>query len=193
MQSGSDKNQVIGLPGNVPQMKPAFKYGTMLIPENIIFYQRQYIYAMVPLVPKLQGHIMIVPRRQVLNFKDLKATEVFDLGLALKFLTAELEKFHKCTSSTVYIQNYSRTDDKINHMCVHVVTRKKGDLANNDDIYPTLQTYDRDFVMDYNTTIANNDVFSQSKISSLKMIADQYRDMLAKAMTAMSAVASNIM
>jgi len=158
----------------------------MIIPHKIIFYQKQYVYAMVPLVPKLQGHIMIVPKRQVLNFKDLKAHEVFDLGLALKFLTTELEKFHKCTSSTVYIQNYSRTDDKINHMCVHVVTRKKGDLANNDDIYPTLQTYDRDFVMEYNTTIANNDVFSESKVENLQLIANQYRDILQKAMLSLA-------
>lgn len=31
-------------------------------------------------------------------------------------------------------------------MCVHIVTRKKGDLANNDDIYPTLESYDREYI-----------------------------------------------
>jgi len=45
--------------------------------------------------------------------------------------------------------------------------------------------------MDYNTTIANNDVFSQSKIASLKMIADQYRDMLLKAMASVTSGVTN--
>jgi len=63
-----------------------------------------------------------------------------------------------------------------------LLQEKKGDLMNNDDIYPTLQSYDRDFVMEYNTTIANNDVFSQSKVENLQLIANQYRDILQKAM-----------
>ncbi len=64
------------------------KYGNMNIPAKLIFYQKNYIYAMVPLAPKLSGRIkvltyndfildiMLVPKRQVLNFKDLTPAEV---------------------------------------------------------------------------------------------------------------------
>ena len=47
-------------------------------------------------------------------------------------------------------QNFSRTGDfgneRINHMCIHIVSRKKGDIANNDDIYPTLERYDIEYI-----------------------------------------------
>ena len=36
------------------------------------------------------------------------------------------------------------------------------------------------FIMEYNTTIANNDVFSHSKIENLQLIASQYREMIQK-------------
>jgi len=32
-----------------------FKFGNMTIPNKLIFYQKNYIYAMVPLAPKLSG------------------------------------------------------------------------------------------------------------------------------------------
>jgi len=43
-----------------------------------------------------------------------------------------------------------------------------------------------DFVMEYNTTIANNDVFSESKVENLQLIANQYRDILQKAMLSLA-------
>jgi len=143
------------------------------------------VYAMVPLAPKLPGHVMVVPKRAVANFKELQPAEIFDIGLAVRFLTKELEKFHACTSSTVYIKNFSRTDartdDRENHMCVHIVARKKGDIANNDDIYPTLERYHIDFSMEYNSTIKNSDMFSDTKISQLGMIAGKYKAIVDKA------------
>jgi len=111
---------------------------------------------------------MIVPKRSVLNFKDLNTAEIFDISLTLKYLTMTLERFHNGTSSTIHFQNYTRTDDKVNHMTVHLVVRKKGDLANNDDIYSILANYDKEFEVEYKTRIANGDAFSQTKVANLK-------------------------
>ena len=36
-------------------IQKSFTFGIMGIPNNIVFYQKQYVYAMVPLVQKLQG------------------------------------------------------------------------------------------------------------------------------------------
>jgi len=46
----------------------------------------------------------LVPRKQSLSFKDLDPGEVFDIALALKFLTKNLEKFHSCFASTIFVQ-----------------------------------------------------------------------------------------
>jgi len=159
-----------------------FRYGGMRIPPSLVFYEKDYVYAMVPLAQKLQGHIMLVPKRQVLNIKDLTAAEVFDLGLAIKFLSKELELFHNTASSTVYVQNYGRIDDKINHMCVHLIARKKGDFTKNDDIYSILNAYDKDFLLEYNQTIANGHVFSEAKVEQLGLIAYKYKTTVDKAL-----------
>ena len=53
---------------------------------------------------KLILDVLLVPRKQSLSFKDLEPCEVFDVALALKFLTKNLEKFHSCSSSTIFVQ-----------------------------------------------------------------------------------------
>lgn len=37
------------------QKDSGLKYGNMTIPSKLVFYQKTYIYAMVPLAPKLAG------------------------------------------------------------------------------------------------------------------------------------------
>ena len=48
--------------------------------------------------------VLLVPRKQSLNYKDLEPGEIFDIALALKFLTKNLEKFHGCFASTIFVQ-----------------------------------------------------------------------------------------
>jgi len=38
------------------------------------------------------------------------------------------------------------TDKKINHMSVHVISRKKGDLEKNDMIYSILKSQEEEYI-----------------------------------------------
>eukprot|EP01017_Pseudomicrothorax_dubius_P016926 TRINITY_DN1914_c0_g1_i3.p2 TRINITY_DN1914_c0_g1~~TRINITY_DN1914_c0_g1_i3.p2 ORF type:complete len:113 (-),score=27.30 TRINITY_DN1914_c0_g1_i3:98-436(-) len=107
------------------------------------------------------------------------------MALAIRFLSKELEKFYSCTSSTIYIQNYGKEDennpDKINHVYVHLIPRRKGDLKRNDDIYPLLQDYDRQLQVQYNNNIVLLSPHSQVSIEKLGLEAQKHREYLKKA------------
>eukprot|EP00331_Platyophrya_macrostoma_P024090 CAMPEP_0176450758 /NCGR_PEP_ID=MMETSP0127-20121128/27354_1 /TAXON_ID=938130 /ORGANISM="Platyophrya macrostoma, Strain WH" /LENGTH=162 /DNA_ID=CAMNT_0017838529 /DNA_START=63 /DNA_END=551 /DNA_ORIENTATION=- len=152
----------------------------MAIPARIVFYQKEHVYAMVPLVSRLPGHVIIAPKRQVRNFKDLETTEIFDLSLAIKTISAEIERFHEASSTTVYFQNFSTSDDSINHMYVHVLARLKGDLKNNDEIYGILKEYDQDFMNEYNLSIGMTSKLSDTKLENLAITANKYKDHIQK-------------
>eukprot|EP00331_Platyophrya_macrostoma_P008086 CAMPEP_0176417004 /NCGR_PEP_ID=MMETSP0127-20121128/6650_1 /TAXON_ID=938130 /ORGANISM="Platyophrya macrostoma, Strain WH" /LENGTH=145 /DNA_ID=CAMNT_0017797121 /DNA_START=118 /DNA_END=555 /DNA_ORIENTATION=- len=137
---------------------------------------------MVPLVTRLPGHILIVPKRPVKNFRDLEPTEIFDLSLTIKFLSDEIEKFHEGTSTTVYFQNYGKTDDGINHMYVHLIPRVKGDMKTGDEIYGILQSYDKDFIQEYNNSIGMTSKLSETKLENLTITANKYKERIQKSL-----------
>jgi len=39
------------------QTKTIYRFGAMNIPQRLVFYEKDYVYAMVPLAQKLQGRI----------------------------------------------------------------------------------------------------------------------------------------
>ena len=80
------------------------KFGHMTLPQQSIFYKKDYVHAIIPLIQLLPGHILIIPKKQSLSYKDLEPGEVFDIALAIRYLTKKFESFFDCTSSTVYVQ-----------------------------------------------------------------------------------------
>lgn len=44
-------------------MESYFKFGPLVIPHNLVFYNRQYCYCMIPVVKLLPGHVILVPKR----------------------------------------------------------------------------------------------------------------------------------
>lgn len=45
---------------NSPLNTQTIKIGQMILPSQAIFYERQYIYAMIPLVKLLPGRMIII-------------------------------------------------------------------------------------------------------------------------------------
>ena len=78
--------------------KNVFRIGEMLIDGKQVFWKKGYVFACIPYVQLLTGRniisnsdVLIVPRRQVANIKDLEPTEMFDLSLCIKFLSRGVE------------------------------------------------------------------------------------------------------
>lgn len=76
------------------------------------------------------------------KYRDLDNQELFEISLAVQFLTKFLQKKYDTDSATVSIQEGSGAGQTINHLHVHIIPRKPGDFKNNDDIYPLLEAFD---------------------------------------------------
>jgi diadenosine tetraphosphate (Ap4A) HIT family hydrolase len=124
-----------------------FLLGPLRLSTRLVFWNRDFLYCIVPGSQILQGHVIILPKRRVLTYGELENQEVCELGSTIKILTRAMEKNLKCTSTTIYFQEYKKNQDEneyLNHFHVHLISRKKGDFENNDSIYKFLADHDKE-------------------------------------------------
>lgn len=91
--------------------------------------------AFVNLKPILPGHVLISPLRVVPRFADMTVEEVSDLFRTVHRIGPVLEKLYGGSSLTIAVQDGKDAGQSVEHVHVHLIPRKKGDFANNDDIY----------------------------------------------------------
>ncbi|CAO3626184.1 unnamed protein product [Mucor hiemalis] len=61
-----------------------------------------------------------------------------DLMLSAQRIGGIVEKHYQCTSLTLTIQDGPQAGQTVPHVHMHVIPRRKGDWADNDDIYKEL-------------------------------------------------------
>jgi len=66
-----------------------------------------------------------------------------DLFCTVKKVDAFLQKYYGVDSTTISIQNGSLAGQSIPHVHVHILPRREGDFAENDDVYKDLQNHDK--------------------------------------------------
>ncbi|KAI8079976.1 HIT-like domain-containing protein [Halteromyces radiatus] len=115
-----------------------FKFGPNLIPETQIFYKSTYCFGLVNLKPIVAGHVLVVSKRLVTRFNDLTAEEAVDMMLSTKKISAIIEKQYQGSSLTFAMQDGPEAGQTVPHVHMHIIPRRKGDYANNDDIYEDL-------------------------------------------------------
>ena len=86
---------------------PILKFANVTIPQSRVFYQRQYVFAMVLHNEILPGHILICLRQPEVRYADINTPQLFDLTLAIKELTEAIhERFsNQRVSITTVIQD----------------------------------------------------------------------------------------
>ena len=85
---------------------------------------------------------MVCPKSQKPRYRDLETEELFELSLAVQYLTKFLQGKYGTDSATISVQEGPGAGQTINHLHVHIIPRRPGDFKNNDDIYPMLQAFD---------------------------------------------------
>ena len=85
---------------------------------------------------------MVCPKSQKPRYRDLETEELFELSLAVQYLTKFLQGTYGTDSATISVQEGAGAGQTINHLHVHIIPRRPGDFKNNDDIYPMLQAFD---------------------------------------------------
>ncbi|XP_043227104.1 deaminated glutathione amidase, chloroplastic/cytosolic-like [Amphibalanus amphitrite] len=126
-----------------PGDKEKFKFGQVTIDGDMVIYRSKLSYAFVNKKCVVPGHVLVVPLSDRLRLVDLTPAEVADLFQVSQLVQRLVEKVHQATSATVCVQDGPAAGQTIRHVHVHVMPRKPGDFAFNDDVYDALSNHDK--------------------------------------------------
>lgn len=121
-----------------------YKFGHCQIKSDQVFYKTQLSYAFVNIKPVLPGHVLVAPLRHAERFSDLTPNETADLFTTVQSVSNAVKKHFKGTSLTIAIQDGKEAGQTVQHVHVHILPRRAGDIPNNDDIYHELERHDKE-------------------------------------------------
>lgn len=109
--------------------------------------------------------MLVASRRPVHRLKELSAEEVANLFQTVCKVQRMTEHFYATSSATVTVQDGELAGQTVAHVHCHVMPRRKGDFAQNDDIYVELEK-DRQY---------KDDVSVRRPLDDMIAEADAYR------------------
>ena len=108
-------------------------FGQFTVPDDHVVLKTNLSYVFVNIRPFLPYHLLVSPIRKVPNLLDLNDEEYVDLFLTVKKVIRGLKPFGE--AFTVSVQDGKAAGQTVDHVHVHFLPRKMGDLENNNDIY----------------------------------------------------------
>lgn len=96
---------------------------------NRISHQNATCFARLDNFPATEGHTEIVPKRHVESFFDLKPDELQDAFELILAVRAELSQRLQPQGYTIGINEGRAAGRSIDHLHIHVIPRKFGDVA----------------------------------------------------------------
>ena len=116
----------------------SFTFGPISIPASHVFATSPLSYAFVNLKPVVPGHVLVSPRRPVLRLAGLTPAETADLFSLATRVAAVVEPHFRTSAITLAVQDGPDAGQTVPHVHVHVLPRRGGDFARNDDVYTAL-------------------------------------------------------
>ena len=117
------------------------RFGKFLIPKASIFAKTSLSAAFVNLRPIVPGHVLIMPQRITPLMEDLSDDEYTDMWLLVRRVQGMLKDHYQATAFNVAVQDGRAAGQSVPHVHVHILPRKGGDFARNDDIYEALEEW----------------------------------------------------
>ncbi|KAI8370537.1 HIT-like domain-containing protein [Radiomyces spectabilis] len=115
-----------------------YQFGPISIPETQVFYTSQHCLGLVNLKPIAPGHVLVISKRVATRLHDLSPEEASDMMISAQKIGHAIEKYYNGTSLTMAIQDGPQAGQSVPHVHMHLIPRRQGDWANNDDIYDEL-------------------------------------------------------
>merc|ERR1719391_1395561 len=126
-----------------PEDDFVFKFGPVTVPGAAIFMRSEHSVAFVNKKPVVEGHVLASSNRMVAQVSELSPEKVADLFKLVQRVDKFLQNYFEVNSITISIQNGVLAGQSIPHVHVHILPRREGDFADNDDVYKELQTHDK--------------------------------------------------
>ena len=90
--------------------------------------ENDLVVAILDIRPANPGHTLVMPRRHVESFTDLRPTEGEQLALCgQRIATALKQGFHECEAVTFSLADGAAAGQDVPHTHLHVVPRRTGD------------------------------------------------------------------
>ncbi|KAH9278130.1 Nitrilase and fragile histidine triad fusion protein NitFhit [Echinococcus granulosus] len=130
-----------GMP--IPIGTDDFHFGPFVIKAGQVFYRTPVSMAFVNISPLVPGHVLVTPIEVIDRFTYLPIGTIADMYACVKRIAKKLSEHFNARSLTISMQDGEDAGQSVPHVHVHVLPRKPGDFARNDDIYDALQRHDK--------------------------------------------------
>ncbi|KAJ2785436.1 Dinucleoside triphosphate hydrolase [Coemansia javaensis] len=121
-------------------MANTLRFGPIAVPLSQAFFVSKHAFGLVNLKPTQPGHVLVVSRRPVARLGDLSPDEVADLFVQGQRVGRAVEKLHAADGLTLCVQDGAAAGQTVPHVHLHVIPRRPGDFADNDDVYRELES-----------------------------------------------------
>lgn len=120
------------------------RFGRFAIPQGQLFFQSasRLTLGLVNLRPIVPGHVLLIPARPAPRVADLTDAELCDLWRSVAEVAARLEAHYGASAANLAVQDGPAAGQTVPHVHVHVLPRRGGDFASNDNVYDELEAYD---------------------------------------------------
>ena len=126
-------------PSSVPMSIGAFRFGAIALHDRQVFFESALSYACVNIKPVVPGHCLVISKRIVARVRDLEEAELADMWRTAQRISTVLERHHAASALTLTIQDGPAAGQSIPHVHIHVLPRRVGDFAHNDQVYAELE------------------------------------------------------
>ena len=105
------------------------------------FYETPLSAAIVNLKPIVPGHVLVIPKQPYKRLADIPRETLSDMFLAVQYVGNIVETAFGGDSLTVSVQDGASAGQTVDHVHVHVIPRRPGDIEPNDAIYEHLERF----------------------------------------------------
>jgi len=137
--------------------------------KECVFLESNGFLAVYNIAPVLPGHSLIIPKSHITSIIDLDHQQRAEfLDATMKAVRILLKAF-RTDAFDLSVQEKPEAGQTIEHLHLHIVPRKKGDLPQPGDWYPLIHTSDLMIIDDKDRNRLNED--------DLRTIVKKLRDM----------------
>jgi len=123
-------------------------FGPHRIRQSEVFAETALSLAFVNLKPVVPGHVLFIPRRVATRVSELTAAELADLWSLANACGPTLERHYGATALTYAVQDGAAAGQTVPHCHIHLLPRKGGDFAQNDQVYDAIDDGERSLSRD---------------------------------------------
>ncbi|WFC98959.1 hypothetical protein MYAM1_001693 [Malassezia yamatoensis] len=116
------------------------QFGFFTVSDQV-FYENSSAAAIVNLQPIVPGHVLVIPKKHYARLADVPQNDLALLFEAVQFVGKMVERAYTGDSLSITIQDGPNAGQSVDHLHVHVLPRRAGDITPNDKIYEHLEQF----------------------------------------------------